>query len=464
MTQPLSPTRRGITRRQLLGGAAAGAALLNPLSWVVPSRTDAGSGQAAVGSLKPARPEPADAFDAGVATAWFDEVLALIRETPGYSPPVASRAIAYTGIALYEAVVAGMPDHASMAGLVNSLAPLPGAGRSGAYHWPIAANAALAEMARQLFPAAPAARRAAVDALEASHLSTAPRGIRERSVEHGRAVGHAVFEWSRSDGGHEGDLHNFPADYEPPAGPGLWVPTAPGYLPALQPLWGRNRTFLPGPPVGDPEPPIPYSTDPASACFAEAHEVYSTVNTLTAEQLAIARFWADDPGTTSTPPGHSVSILSGMLRERVSSLAEAAEAYARLGIAVADSFIACWRVKYEHNLLRPITYIRDVIDPAWGEPLPVITPPFPEYTSGHSVQTAAAAAVLGAQFGEVAFVDHTHDARGLPPRSLASFGDAAAEAAISRLYGGIHFRAAIDRGLVQGRLIGERVVDLPLRR
>jgi hypothetical protein len=457
MNMPLSRNDRGLTRRQLLGGAAAGAALLTPLGWLAPREADARPEQAL-------RPEPTDAFDAGVATAWFDELLALIRETPGYSPPVASRAIAYAGIALYEAVVAGMPDHVSTAVFVNALAPLPAVGRNHAYHWPSAANAALAEMVRQLFPAAPAPRRTAVDALEANYLAIAPRGIRARSIDHGRLVARAVFEWSRSDGGHEGYLRTFPADYAPPAGPGLWVPTPPSFLPALQPYWGRNRTFLPGSPVGDPDPPIPYSTDSTSSCFAEAYEVYGTVNALTREQLAIAHFWADDPGSTPTPSGHSLAILTAMLRREDASLADAAEAYARLGIAVADAFIACWRIKFAHNLLRPITYIRDLIDPTWGNPLPVTTPPFPEYTSGHSVQSSAAAAVLTARFGAVPFVDHTHDARGLPPRSFISFDAAAAEAAISRLYGGIHFRAAIERGLVQGRHIGERVAGLPLRR
>jgi hypothetical protein len=198
-------------------------------------------------------------------------------------------------------------------------------------------------------------------------------------------------------------------------------------------------------------------------CFAEAFEVYTTVNALSDEQRAIARFWSDDPGSTSTPAGHSLSILTQVLRARDASLAEAAEAYAFLGIAVADAFIGCWRVKYTHNLLRRITYIRATIDPGWSDPLPLVTPPFPEYTSGHSVQSAAAAAVLTAQFGVVPFVDQTHDRRGLAPRSFTSFDEAAAEAAISRLYGGIHFRAAIERGLTQGRCIGEGAAALPLR-
>jgi hypothetical protein len=105
-----------------------------------------------------------------------------------------------------------------------------------------------------------------------------------------------------------------------------------------------------------------------------------------------------------------------------------------------------------------VTYIRSVIDPGWT-PL-LVTPPFPEYTSGHSVQTAASAQVLTGLFGKLAFTDHTHDARGLSPRSFSSFIEAAEEAAMSRLYGGIHFRAAIERGLEQGASIGERVTAL----
>jgi hypothetical protein len=461
MTHITSPagTGPGISRRQLLRRAAVGATLFTPLGWIGSGEAPAGSRP---GSREGSRPDPAEAFDAAVATAWFDELQAQVRTTPGYSPPVASRAIGYMGIALYEAVVDGMPDHRSSAGLLRSLQPLPGAGRSGAYNWPIVANAALAQLTRDLFPNAPASRRAAVDALEAGHLATAPRALRDRSTDRGRAIARAIFEWSRDDGGDEGYLRNFPTDYVPPTGPGTWVPTPPAFQPALQPYWGRNRTFLAGSPAGDPEAPVPFSTDPSSACFLEAHEVYTTVNALTDEQRAIARFWSDDPGATSTPPGHSLSILTAMLRREDASLATAAEAYARLGIAVADAFIACWRVKYRYNLLRPITYIREHIDPAWGDPLPLSTPPFPEYTSGHSVQSAAAATVLTGQFGDVPFTDHTHHDRGLPARHFTSFHDAAAEAAISRLYGGIHFRSAIDRGLVQGALIGDRVVALPL--
>ena len=141
----------------------------------------------------------------------------------------------------------------------------------------------------------------------------------------------------------------------------------------------------------------------------------------------------------------------------------AAETYAKVGMAVADAFIACWHAKYRYNLLRPVTYIRALVDGDW---LPLLTtPPFPEHTSGHSVQSGAAFQVLGHLFGDhYSFDDHTHDERGLPPRHFDSLGQCADEAAISRLYGGIHFRPAIELGLEQGRCIGRAVNNLPFRR
>jgi hypothetical protein len=446
-----------ISRRQLISGAVAGAASL-ALAGTLPA------GSAALAS-RLARPSPADAFDAGAATAWFDLMLRLIQQTPGYSPPVASRAIGCAGLGLYEAVLPGMPDHRSLAGVLTDLTSVPADGHSTAYHWPSVASGALAAMMRSLFPTAPTALLDEIDKLESALTADVPRGIRSRSIDRGYTVASAIHDWSKGDGGHEGYLRNFPSSYVPPAGPGLWVRTPPGNLPALQPYWGSNRCMaLASATDCDPGPHPAFSTDEQSPFFAEAVEVLEAVEALSSDQEAIALFWADDPGRTATPPGHSVSILTQLLVTKESSLADAAEAYARLGIALCDAFIACWRVKYDDNLVRPITYIRANIDPSWGDPLPVTTPPFPEYTSGHSVQSAAAAEVLTALFGSMSFTDHTHDALGLAPRSFESFQDFANEAAISRLYGGIHYRAAIERGLSQGRCIGSLVASLPMTR
>ncbi|HET6745472.1 MAG TPA: vanadium-dependent haloperoxidase [Candidatus Limnocylindria bacterium] len=449
-----SKWNKPISRRRMLSSAVAGAALFTPIRWL--------SSPSLAGATLSARPLSAMQYDAAVPTAWFGLVQRLVMRTPGYSPPVASRAFGCLGVGLYESLVPGMPDYVSLAGTLHDLPAIPRS--AGTYHWPSVANATLASMTRNLFPTAPEALRAEIDQLEAQMAGNVAPGILRRSVEAGRAAAGAVDAWSRSDGGHEGYLRNFPADYVPPVGEGLWVPTPPGFQRAMQPRWGSNRAMaLDTALTCNPGPPPPFSTQADSAFLAEALEVYETVNGLTSAQRDIALFWSDDPGLTATPPGHSVSILGQVLRTQDRSLADAAVAYARLGIAVCDAFIACWRVKYIHNLLRPISFIRSHIDPTW-DALPLTTPPFPEYTSGHSVQSAAAAEVMKATLGETAFTDHTHDARGLAPRSFGSFAEFAQEAAISRLYGGIHFRSAIERGLEQGRCIGSAVAAIPLQR
>jgi membrane-associated phospholipid phosphatase len=425
-------------------------------------------GASALGLLAaPARAGPrfpgAGEFEAEVATAWFDQALALVKGTPGFSPPVASRALGCTGVTLYEALAPGMDGFRSLGEVLPGFPTVPAAGKNRAYDWPAVANAALAAILRGLFPQPQAGAISALETRFEDRLRpTLPPGVFTRSVERGRAVAAAIFEWSKEDGGHEGHLSNFPA-YEPPTGPGLWVPTPPGFLPALQPHWGRNRCLTIERGAACPPGDHPgYSENLSSAFYAEAIEAYEAVNDLTAEQEEIARFWSDDPGATSTPPGHSISIATQVLRAEDASLAAAAEVYARVGLAVSDAFVACWHQKYVYNLLRPVTYIRRLIDPAW---LPLlVTPPFPEYPSGHSVQSGAAFQVLTDLFGDsYAFTDHTHDDRGLAPRSFPSFLQAAREAAISRLYGGIHFRAAIDNGLVQGICIGQAASALPLR-
>lgn len=402
---------------------------------------------------------PVGHYDPEIAIAWVDLAYDLVKEGT-LSPPVASRVYAYTGITLYEAVVPGMRDYRSLVGQLHGLHWVPPGGH-GRYHWPTVANEALATILTSLFrDSAPAL--ASIEALRDSYADAyrrqLPRGVFLRSWARGKAVGLAMAFWARRDG--FSDNHN--CSFTPPVGDGLWVPTPPAFAPPLEPCWEQMRTFvLPHASECDPGPPIAYSEEPGSDFYLEALEVYDTVQGLTAEQLTIARFWADGPGTTGTPPGHCMKIASQCLTQSDHNLAEAAECFAKVGIAVGDAFIACWWTKYEYNLLRPITYIRDLIDPAWVTAIP--TPPFPEYTSGHSVQSGAAAEVLTDLFGELPFTDHSHDALGFAPRSFSNFFEAAEEAAISRLYGGIHFRAAITRGIEQGRCVGARVNQLEFR-
>jgi len=408
-----------------------------------------------------------NALPAQVATDWFDLYLDLVKTTPGFTPPVAARAFGYAGVALYEAVSPGFPEYKSLLGQLNGLDVLPQPAAKQTFDWPTTANAALASITRDLFANTTPENLAAIQALEEqwnqAARDTLDADVYARSMLYGQSVADAIFVWSKSDGGHEGYLRNFPADYVSPTGAGGWLPTPPKFQTAMQPNWGENRPFVLE--AGDTCPaaaPLAYSEKPASRFYKEGLEVYTVGQNLSDAQRAIALFWADDPGQTATPPGHSISLVTQVLQQEDASLALAAEAYAKVGIVVADSFIGCWHAKYEHNLLRPVTYIQKLIDPAW---MPLLnTPPFPEYPSGHSVQSGAVATVLTDLFGEeYALVDHTHDARGLAPRTFASFEALAEEAALSRLYGGIHYRRAIELGLVQGECIGEAVNALQLR-
>ncbi|HXZ16256.1 MAG TPA: vanadium-dependent haloperoxidase, partial [Roseiarcus sp.] len=201
-------------------------------------------------------------------------------------------------------------------------------------------------------------------------------------------------------------------------------------------------------------PPLPFSTAKDSAFYFEAVEVHDTGAHLTNEQRAIARFWSDDAMLSTTPPGHWIQIAFQLFEREGTPIDRRVDLLARLGVVTADAFIGCWATKFEYDLIRPVTYIRANIDPNWT-PL-LITPPFPEYPSGHSTASAAMAEVMTRFFGEnFAFEDASHVRDGLPPRSFASFRAAAEEAAVSRLYGGIHFRTAIERGLEQGRCVAK---------
>ena len=404
---------------------------------------------------------PVDKFNAEVAVTWFDLLYDVVK-AENLSPPVAARAYGIAGVTLYEAIVPSSPYHTSLVGQLNNLSSLPQPQRHKKYHWPTVANSALATVLRQLFPNASAGSLAAIEALEQHFASVfrsdVPPPFFARSVTQGQLVADAVFDWAATDG--YATLNNCP--FTPPRGPGLWVPTPPAFALPLQPCWGQLVPFvLSSGAECAPPPHPPYSEDPASQFFLDAKEVYDTVTALTPEQQTIAQYWADGPGATGTPAGHWIAIVGQLAATDNLSLVTAAEAYARVGIAVADSFIACWDTKYHYNLLRPVTYIRHLLAPAW---LPLIgTPPFPEYTSGHSVQSGAAATVLTNMFGERAFIDTTRVDYGLvpplAPRSFNSFIEAANEAAISRLYGGIHFRPAIERGVEQGFCIGHTIID-----
>ncbi|MES2334024.1 MAG: vanadium-dependent haloperoxidase [Pseudomonadota bacterium] len=409
--------------------------------------------------LKPALAAGRADVSREVLLTWHKLILQLVRHTATYVPPVAARAFAYVGISAHEALASGNPALRSLAGQVTDLAPTPARG-PGAYDEPCVLHAALQAAVGGLFSnTGPTGQRAMqamgrkMDALASAGIDSAAV---DRSVAHGQAVARHILAWADADGGAVIENMGFPRDYTPGTRAQDWVPTSLIRLQQapLLPDWGSTRTFvIPSVAALDAPPHPEYDEAPGSVFRGFAEEVYDTGRGLTDEQKLIARFWSDDPMLSPTPAGHWISIVMQIADRDALPVETIAATLAKLGIAQADAFISCWSTKFRYNLLRPVTYIKRVIDPAW-EPL-LITPPFPEYTSGHSTQSGAASTVLTAALGDgFAFEDATNVAEGLPVRSFPSFAAAAEEAAVSRLYGGIHFRFGNEAGLTQGRAVG----------
>jgi PAP2 superfamily protein len=406
--------------------------------------------------------KPSDDFSSVVASSWFELLYDVVKaeRTP---PPQASRVYGITAVALYESIVAGTEENRSLVGQLNGLTSLPQPKKNQKHHWPAVANTVLANTIRGLYATISPASSNLINNLEQSFDSQfqteVKEGQYERSVALGQAVATAILAWAATDG----FSANNNCPYVPAQVPGAWQPTPPALNPnPLQPCWGQLRPMVltsggQCPPVGHP----PFSTQTTSHFYAEALEVYNVGLNLTTEQKTIADYWSDGPGATGTPPGHWIAIVSQIARNDDLSLASAAEAYARVGIAVHDAFIACWNAKYIYNLQRPVTYINSNIDANWTSF--IVTPNFPTYTSGHSTQSGAAARVLADMFGTRSFTDTTHSDHGLvppqQPRSFSSFDKAASEAADSRLFGGIHFSFDNNHGLASGQCIAQAIRD-----
>ena len=418
--------------------------------------------------------KPADQYNNDVATQWAALQLKLTKTTPGFTPPVASRAYGYAGITMYESVVPGLATHKSLVNQLQGLTALPQVEPKQTYNWALSANAAEAAMIRSLFPTTNAANKIKIDSLETVLTTTfkdADEAVNQRSIDFGKRIAAALFDWSKTDGGDAGYTRNFPASYAVPTGGGLWQPTENGQKIPMQPYWGSNRTFVKANNDLPMPKPLAYSTDVKSAVFNQYLDVYNKSKSLTQTEKEIAVWWADNPAETFTPPGHSYSLARIAILTAKTNLAKAAETFARTGISVADAFVLCWRCKYVYNNIRPYTYVRLAIDPAWVPFWPA--PPFPGYPSGHATQSSASATILTALYGEnFAFTDDSHVSRikdvarnvEFKARLFQSFTQAAQESADSRFYGNIHTRQDNETGLAEGKKIGANVNALVWRK
>jgi PAP2 superfamily len=427
------------------------------------------------GEITPTAPtslsKDASTYDASVPTAWANTSLRLIRLSAGFTPPVAARGLGYMGLTMYESVVAGMVKNKSLVGQLNGLKTLPKPDSTLEYNWLASNNAAQAAMARSVFANTTDVGKKLIDSLEtavrASLVTTSTEAIVKRSEDYGKAIAAAIFEWSKTDGGHEGYLRNFPTSYTPPIFPGSWMPTENGKKIPMQPYWGKNRTMILKNGILPPPPPLEISTTPASSYFMQYQDVYLKNKSLTQAEKEIAVWWSDDPSETFTPPGHSYNLAKIAVVQSKVKLDKAVEAFARTGLAVNDAFVTCWKCKYTFNNERPYTFVRRAIDPNWIPFWPA--PPFPGYISGHATQSSANALVLSKIFGEnFAFTDDSHVGRAkdtkrnvdFKARSYKSLWESAEESALSRFLGGIHTTQDNNMGLEEGKKVAANINNL----
>ena len=386
-----------------------------------------------------------------------------------FSPVVASRIFVYPNITAYEIMARNTGKYPSLYGQIDHLPAFPAADNP-KVNPELAALIAHMDLSKSLIFS-----EERMEMFQDS-LYKEWKQINEEEFEASKQYAETVLgvakAWMNEDNYKETrTMPKFTVNSDDPA---RWQPTPPAYMDGIEPHWMKIRTMIiDSASQFKPVPPPAFSMEEGSDFHKELMEVYETGKQITSdnsEEVAIAQFWDCNPYVSVTrghlmfatkkitPGAHWIGICKIATRKSDLDFAGTLHAYTKTSIAIFDGFISCWDEKYRSNLIRPETLINQHIDENWK---PILqTPPFPEYTSGHSVVSGAAATALTSIFGDnFAFDDDTETAYGLPVRSFTSFTAAADEAAISRMYGGIHYRAAIEVGVKQGRALGSYIVD-----
>lgn len=440
-------------------------------------------------------------FDNKVFLEWNNAFMEIERYAPGYRPGPAPRALAYLGLSAYESIVAAIPENNSLAPLYPAL-QIPKADTKLEYYWPAVVNASYVYLMERFFYHMENARpqefgliNKTFNKLHDHYATLTSAEILERSEKLGHDVAAGIYQWETSDAiGHNAFLNPRPADYVPPTGAGKWQPTFPDYGKAMFPYWGKVRRFAMKDQDIVARPPLPYSENTNSLFYTQALEVYNTVNNIKSAGQGsyqgrwVAEFWSDDMvNVTFSPPTRLIAVLNQVVALDNLDLAECAEVYAKLGMAISDVGVGLWNSKYIYNVERPVEYIRNVVakqDPSaanwstilndpYGGPQG-FTPSFPAYPSGHSGFGGAGAKILSSYFefnpkhpGSYSFVDLCHQNRtefNGTPRAFEDFKDLGAEDAYSRIPLGVHFRMDCDEGLRMGDVAAQRVLELPWKK
>jgi len=383
-----------------------------------------------------------------------------------FTPPVASRIYVYSSLASYEAMRFSKEGAGSLTEKLHGFGSMPQPDKSKKYDYTLAASKAFFNVVRNVKVFSVDSLKNYEETLFRSFKDKLNDSVYQRSVAFGDSIAKVILARAKKDGYFQS---RGKAKYLGSNDPGKWKPTPPDYLDGIEWCWNTMKPmvldsasqFMPS------RPPL-FSTDTSSVFFKSVREVYKINKNLTDEQINIARYWDDNPlvimhsghmmfgNKKITPGGHWMGICAIASKQSGADAVKTARAYALTSIALYDAFISCWDEKYRSSYIRPVTIINETFDNEW---LPFLqTPPFPEYTSGHSTITASAAAVLTNLFGENFAFQDTSDLRYIGmQRHFSSFREAAAEASISRVYGGIHYRFSVDIGAAQGKKLGDYI-------
>ena len=388
-----------------------------------------------------------------------------------FSPPVASRIFAYPNIAAYEIISLKNSTYTSLSSKLNGFTKIPEPEPEQKINYDLAAIIAHMELSKKLIFSEEKIKimqDSLYDIWKNKNLNDF-----NVSKEYSLKVVEHIKQWMEND--NYNLTRSMPKFSVNTDNISRWQPTPPAYMSGIEPHWNKIRPFIiDSAQQFKPIPPPPFSLEKDSDFYKELIEVYNISKQISkkgdkSEEIKIAQFWDCNPYVSVTkghlmfaakkitPGAHWIGITKIATNKTNSNFHETLHAYTKTSIAMADAFISCWDEKYRSKLVRPETLINLYIDESW-EPI-LQTPPFPEYTSGHSVVSGAASAMLTSIFGEnFSFVDNTEVPYGLPPRSFNSFNHAANEAAISRMYGGIHYKSAVEVGLNQGKDLGNFIV------
>ncbi|PRY16161.1 PAP2 superfamily protein [Pontibacter ummariensis] len=384
------------------------------------------------------------------------------------NPPLAARFFSYACLAGYEVVSQHDSAVQSMHGVLNDYPLIQKPADLSAYSYQLSALLAMMETAKKMQPSGSLLEAYQQEFLDSCRSAGVSEQVLRNSVKYAQEISGQILAYAKADNYNR--ISNYPR-YSPTEEEGAWYPTPPGFFAPVEPYFNTVRPFtLDTCSQFKPAPPVAFSLEKGSSFYKLLQEVYEEGKDLSAEHQQIAAFWDCNPfalqenghlmvGMKKISPGAHWMGITGIACEKAKlDFPEAMKVNTMVSVALMDGFIACWDEKFRSNRIRPETAIRQHLDPSW-KPL-LQTPPFPEYLSGHSTISSAAAVVLTHYFGDnFQYTDTVEERFGLPSRQFTSFQQAAEEAGVSRLYGGIHFMDAVDNGRTQGLQVGEWVLQ-----